>query len=83
MIFRSSPLESGENYRAHARTQVGSRGRLRSTRAWHDRQHVYIDLMLPRAAADCRPASVHVSASSTADGSNQALTAAQRVLHVS
>lgn len=41
------------------------------TRATRDAGHIYVDLVLPRAAATCEPATVLVIASSEADGSNQ------------
>jgi len=43
------------------------------TRAWRDAQHIYVDLILPSVSASCPPVTVLVSASSQADGSNQAL----------
>lgn len=42
-------------------------------RARHDDQHFYVDLLLPAESDDCKPVAVLVTASSLADGSNQAL----------
>ncbi|MDX6411946.1 MAG: hypothetical protein QOE91_1462 [Gaiellaceae bacterium] len=43
------------------------------TRAWHDDQHFYVDLLLPRISSECPAVSLLVTASSKADGANQAL----------
>jgi hypothetical protein len=45
----------------------------RITRARRDDQRFYVDLLLPVAPDECRPVAVVVTASSVADGSNQAL----------
>ena len=41
------------------------------TRATRDTGHIYVDLLLPRTGATCKPVTVLVMASSRAEGSNQ------------
>src|SRR5436190_13486286 len=43
------------------------------TRAWRDKQHVYVDLVLPQTPSECPAVSLLVIASSKVDGANQAL----------
>jgi hypothetical protein len=43
------------------------------TRAWHDDERFYVELDLPETPEACRPLRLVVTASSSTDGSNQAL----------